>query len=159
MLGFAPLAALPLAAAPNGLTPLYVNLSTHGLGQPIGLLLSLTRANAGGIVFGGQGSLSGGLFGSARGGLTFGGSANLSVGASLPMVASGGITFSGSATPLINIYRSTQGISIRFNGNPDLRLAGRPIVITALPDSMIVRAEKVSFDFSAVPDNLTLRWH
>lgn len=121
MLGFAPLAAIPLAAS--------------------AAISSATPTTM-----------------SATGGITFGGSANLEVGGRLVLSATGGITFGGSAVPLVNIYRSTAGASIQFGGSPLLRLAGRPIVITAMPDSMIVRAEKVSFEFSAVPESLTLRW-
>lgn len=158
MLGFAPLAAIPLAAAPLTLTPTYVYLSTQLDGNPIGLLLCLTRGEADGLAFNGSPTLTNGLLSTASGSLTFGGSGALAVGGTLNLEANGQVTFNGSAQPTINIYTGTAGTQIQFGGHPLLRTAGRPIVITALPDSMIVSAEKVSYDFTALPDNLTLRW-
>lgn len=158
MLGFAPLASIPLASAPNTLAPIYVNLSTQLDGKPIGLLLCLTRGEADGLIFGGGPTLTNGLLNRAVGSITFGGNAGLSAGGSILLETSGPIRLGGSATAIIDIYTSSMGTQIRFGGHPLLRLAGRPIVITALPESMTVSAEKVSYDFTALPDNLTLRW-
>jgi hypothetical protein len=111
VLGFAPLAALPLAA-----------------GQPA-LIVAVGEQL------------------SATGAITFGGSA--SAGAKTPMTATGTITFAGSGFLLTEVYRSATG-SITFAGSPMLRVAGKPLVFTALPDSFQFRADGADYTVTAL---------
>lgn len=122
MLGFAPLAALPLAAV-----------------QPV-TLVAIEEALT------------------ATGAITFAGSA--STGLKTPMTATGAVTFGGSGFLITEVYRSATG-AITFGGSPLLRVAGRPLVFTALTESFQFRADgadfthtalSVSFDFRGVPE-------
>lgn len=90
----------------------------------------------------------------ATGAITFGGSAN--AGAKTFLSATGGFVFSGTATPRIEVYRSATG-AIQFAGDPLLRVAGKPLVFTALPQSFTFRAEQSLLTFTAVPQSFTFR--
>jgi hypothetical protein len=72
------------------------------------------------------------------------------------MAARIGITFDGS--PFITIRQHIGAIiSFGFDGNPNLRLAGKPIIISAVPTSYTVRATNVTYALKALPEQFTLR--
>jgi hypothetical protein len=118
VLGFAPLAALPLASL------------------AIAPLVAVEEQLA------------------ATGAITFGGSA--SAGAKTPMSATGGLTFAGS--PFLSAYahRSATG-GITFGGSALLRVAGRPLVFTALPESFQFRADGADFGFVTLTTSYDFR--
>ena len=91
---------------------------------------------------------------SAVGSITFGGVAN--AGAFTPMSASGQITLSGSPRLFVNQALSAAGL-ITFGGTPRLFIAGKPIILTALPQSFTLRADRQSYTATALPQGFTIR--
>lgn len=91
---------------------------------------------------------------SATGAITFAGTGN--IGAVRRMSASGGLTFSGSPFITVQVLSSASG-SIAFGGSPNLRVAGRPIIITALYDNFTVRAMPEEWEVTALPQSFTVR--
>lgn len=90
----------------------------------------------------------------ATGGFTFGGSGN--VGAIRRMSASGGISFGGSPFITMEFLASASG-GLSFGGSPLLRVAGRPIIITAMYDNFTIRTMGEDWSPVALNDNLTVR--
>lgn len=143
MLGFHPLAASPLAST-----------------SAILIAVSGPMSATGGLAFGGSPSAFPRTRISATGGISFGGDPHLSAAFYQSISASGGLTFSGSGFLTTEVYRSATG-GLTFNGAPLLKVAGRPLVFTALSESFDFRADgadyshtalTVSFDFRGVPE-------
>lgn len=139
MLGFAPLAANPLASAGSALTSVLTGIAATG-----------------GITFGGSPSMDSALYVeiTSTGGISFAGAPAISSGR--PLNATGGIRFAGSPVWTALAYKSSTG-GITFNGSPFLSVAGKPLIIAAVPQSFTVRADMVTFTAKAQPDNLTFR--
>lgn len=91
---------------------------------------------------------------SATGGITFGGSAR--IGAFQPMSARGGLSFGGSPNLFVNQAISASG-GITFGGHPVLRVAGKPLIFTAIPMSFTFRAPPESYKFKAASEQFTFR--
>lgn len=140
MLGFAPLGGRPLAGTTGTVLT--------------SVLSSLTAT--GGLTFGGSASIDSALYVeiTATGGLAFAGSPALARGVALS--STGGVTFAGSPVWTAQAYMTNTG-GITFNGSPFLSVAGKPIIIAAVPQSFTVRADMVTYTATAQPDNLTLR--
>ncbi len=137
MLGLTPLAAVPLAAPFGGL-----------------VTVAQTTTASGGITFGGSPVWGARLAMGSTGGIAFGGSPVVSQGYAI--AATGGLRFAGSPVWSVTVAIGATG-SITFNGSPLLRIAGKPIIITALPDSYTFRADQVRFDFTGLPQSFTFR--
>lgn len=137
MLGFAPLAANPLASVLSALVAVSGPMDATG-----GLTFSGSAAwgsfsaatATGGLTFGGSPTLGKGLSISATGGLRFGGSPAWSATWDIP--ATGGLTFSAHAI---------------------LRAAGRPIIISAAHDNFAFRVVPDPFDFTALTQGFVFR--
>ena len=137
MLGFAPLAANPLAAA----TALLVTVSS-----PI--------TATGGIVFGGASDSVSSAIITSTGGITLAGSPSVAIGSSI--TATGGIALSGSPVwTSLNAKLATGGITL--NGLPSLRAAGKPLQVHAVAQNFIVRADLADFTITAPHQPFTLR--
>ena len=137
MLGFAPLAANPLAA----LAAVLVTVSS-----PI--------TATGGIVFAGTVTSGTTTAITSTGGITLGGSPEVAIGRAI--TATGGITLSGSPVwTSLNAQTTTGGITL--NGSPTLRSAGRPIPVHAVPQSFIVSADLAQYEITAPFQPFTLR--
>ena len=91
---------------------------------------------------------------SSAGGITFAGSPAISRGMSIS--STGGLTFNGSPVWTALAYKSATG-GISFNGSPFLGVAGKPLIIAAVPQRFTVRAEMVTYTTKAQPDILTFR--
>ncbi len=91
---------------------------------------------------------------SATGAITFAGSGN--IGAVRRMSATGGIVFSGSPFITMRFMASASG-AITFGGSPNLRVAGRPIIITALYDNFTIRTMDENWSPVALPQRFTVR--
>lgn len=137
MLGFHPIASAPVASQFDVLVTVASPITASG-----GMSFSGT------FVWGQIATIE------ALGGLTFGGTADISSGVSIS--ATGGISFGGSPVwTSLNALGSSGGIV--FGGHPRLRVAGKPIIITAVPSSYKVRADLAAYDIAAVPQSFTLR--
>ena len=86
--------------------------------------------------------------------LTFSMSAN--AGNYAPMSATAAIEFSGSAFATIK-QAITGTASIAFSGTPRLFVAGKPIVIAAVPQSFTLRATQGRYTLKALPQSFTIR--
>jgi hypothetical protein len=64
------------------------------------------------------------------------------------------LTVNGGATR--NEYRSAS-IPMAFTLSPDLRVAGRPFKVFALPQSYTVRADFADYSVKAIPRSYTVR--
>lgn len=137
MLGFAPIAANPIAA----LTAVLITVAS-----PI--------ASTGGIAFGGEATWGQSTAITSTGGLAFGGAATIGQGRSIE--ATGGIRFSGSPVwTSLNALGASGGIT--FNGSPTLRAAGKPYPVHAIAESFIIRADYEDFTVTALDQPFTLR--
>jgi hypothetical protein len=74
----------------------------------------------------------------------------------LPMSATARIVFAGTPTLFVNQAISAT-VGITFNGTPTLRLAGKPLVLRAIPQSFTLNADKASYTLKAVPQSFTVR--
>lgn len=129
MLGFAPLSANPLASAAS------VLIAVTGAMGATGTITISGSANATPRVYTAM---------TGTGTLTFSGAGLM--GLKLPMTALGGPAFGGSGFLMTEVYTSALG-PITFGGSPLLRVAGRPLVFTALPSSFQFRADGADFAF------------
>jgi hypothetical protein len=86
--------------------------------------------------------------------IAFAGTAN--AGRFSPMTAIARITFAG--TPLLSVDQAISAtIGITFGGTPTLRLAGKPLILNAVPQSYTLRADKASYTLKAMPQSFTVR--
>jgi len=106
--------------------------------------------------------ISGGPFGlvaiaaamSASIGLSFAVSGRM--GAFVPLQASVGITF--TLSPALSVKQAIRAnIGITFSGTSTLFIAGKPIRISALPESFNLRALKEEWTLSALPQSFNIR--
>lgn len=137
MLGFHPIASAPIASQTDVL-----------------VTVAGSMAASGGIAF--TGTIIWGQFATieAFGTITLSGTADVSIGTSIE--ATGGLTFGGSPVwSSLNALGTTGGIT--FGGHPRLRVAGRPIIISAVPGKYEVRADMAVFEITAVTDRYTVR--
>jgi hypothetical protein len=72
------------------------------------------------------------------------------------MRATAQIVFGGSA--FLSVNQAIHGTaSITFGGSPTLRVAGKPIIINAVPISFTLRAPPQSYTLKAVSEQFTVR--
>ena len=86
--------------------------------------------------------------------ITFGGSGR--IGAITPIRANVSFAFAGA--PVLYVNQAISGAaSITFGGTPNLRVAGKPIIISAIPVSYTVRAMPGSYTLKAMSEQFTVR--
>lgn len=83
-------------------------------------------------------------------------SASPLAGAFIPITASGSFAFSGSPA-MITEQAISVTIPLQFTAEADLRTAGRPFEVFALPQSFTVRAILADYTVKAVPRSYTVR--
>jgi hypothetical protein len=139
VLGFAPLAAMPLASTGSLL-----------------VLVAAPMSGTGAITFAGTANASPKFYEAmtATGALTFSGSGNM--GLKLPMTATGAISLNGSGAMRIEVYTSASGL-LQFAGSPFLRVAGKPVAFSALTESFQFRADGADFTHNAPAVSYTFR--
>lgn len=74
----------------------------------------------------------------------------------LPAAATFGLAFDVSA-PLSTLQAISGSSSITFGGSFNLRVAGKPIIISAVPISFTVRAPPESYTLKAMSEQFTVR--
>lgn len=78
------------------------------------------------------------------------------VGAVTPISSSIAVTFEGSST--LFVRQAISGVaSITFGGDPSLRVAGKPFIVSAIPVSFTARVIGESYTVTAAHERFTTR--
>lgn len=77
-------------------------------------------------------------------------------GAIVPLSASLALSFAVNGNWIVHQALSAT-LSISFDGSPRLFVAGKPIILSAVPQSYTLRASQVSYTLKALPESFTIR--